>query len=124
MDSMVSRQRPGFNSACASFADRPRAAGKKQAFVERAGGRPWPQVTSSAKISSYRLVVGFGIVGQRSARSSSWRRSSARSGLNDDTAWNTECPRSSTTGAKDLTAGTARHRVIHEQRGVGVAACR
>jgi len=80
-----------------------------------------PQVTSSAKISSLPLVVGLRIVGQQQRPVIILASVFCASGLTTIRPWNTGVPAIlSTDSAKDLTAGTARHRVIHEQRGVGV----
>ena len=83
---------------------------------------PWPQVTSSAKISSSGLLSASGLVGQQQRPRHHLGVGLLRVGAHDDAALEHRMAAVVDHGAENLAAGAVRHRVIHEQRGVGVLA--
>ena len=89
---------------------------EQQALVERAGGRAMAAGDVVGEDFQFRLVVGFGLVGQQQRPRHHLGVGLLRVRADDDVALEHRMAAVVDHRAEDLAAVAVRHRVIHEQR--------
>ena len=97
---------------------------EQQRFIQRAGGRAMAAGDVVGEDFQLRLAVGLGLVGQQQRPRHHLGVGLLRMRPHDDAALEHRMGAAVEHRAEHLAAGAMRHRVIEEQRGVGVLACR